>query len=150
MRNFRSTLCLMAAATLFSAGACRPLPALADHSVSVGYFAPTPGQKNVGLIATTGLTLPVVPIAPQLAIAVPFSGGRYAVTGEGRISLHGTTLGAGVGIARLSTHGSTGTIWDGFIAHPIAPDVSVEARYYGFGSNNNGSTGYIGLKLGLP
>jgi hypothetical protein len=122
---------------------------VADHSIGAGYFAPTPDQKSFGLIASTGLTLPIVPIAPQLTVALPFSGGRYAVTGEARVRYYGTTMGLGAGVARLATHGSSGTIYDAFISRPIAPLTSIEARFYGFGSDRAGTTGYIGLRFGI-
>lgn len=124
-------------------------PALADHSVGAGFFGPTPDRSSLGIIATTGLSLPIVPIAPQLAIAIPLSGNRYAVTGEARIQLRSTTLGVGAGIARLNSKGSAGTIYDVFIGRQIAPLTTIEARYYGLGSDRAGSTGYLGVRFNL-
>lgn len=149
MVKFLKNARIVATSAGLAAAFCGPLPALADHSIGAGYFAPTPDQKSFGLLASAGLTLPIVPIAPQVTVALPFGGGRYAVTGEARVALGGTTIGAGAGVGRFNTHGASGTIYDAFVSHRIAPMTAIEARFYGFGSDRAGSSGYIGLRFGI-
>jgi len=138
---------------IFIASACLAAglvsPAAADTSVGAGFFAPAQGGASVGVVATAGLSLPVVPIAPQVSLALPFRGGRYAVTGEARIGRPSAYIGAGVGVARLDTNGSTGTIYDVFVGKRIAPLTTVEARFYGFGSDRAGTSGYLGLRFAI-
>ena len=149
MRISKSSVSTLVAAVALALGFLHAMPASADSSIGAGYFAPGPDQKGLGVIATTGLTLPIVPIAPQVALAVPFSGGRYALTGEARVALKDTYLGVGAGIARLQSAGSTGAILDAFIGHKVAPLTSLEARFYGAGDARAGSTGYIGVRFAL-
>lgn len=125
-------------------------PAHAETSVAAGYFAPTPNQeKSLGVMATTGLNLPVVPISPQMTLAVPFSGGRYALTGEARLGSQSAYLGAGAGFGRLNSASNTGGLYAVFIGERIAPLTTIEARYYGSGSQGSGSSGFIGVRVAL-
>ena len=113
-------------ATLLASLAFAALPAYADTSVAAGYFAPTPDHdKSFGMMATTGLSLPVVPIAPQVTLAVPFSGGRYAVTGEARVGHPSAYVGAGAGFGRLNSSGNTGGLYDVFVGKRIAPLTTI-------------------------
>ena len=141
---------LLVLGTLLVAGAAFSPPVLADTSVAAGYFAPTPdSNKSLGLMGTTGLTLPIVPIAPQVTVALPFSGGRYAVTGEARVGHQSAYVGAGAGFGRMNSSGSTGGIYDVFAGKQIAPLTTIEARFYGLGSARAGSSGFIGVRFSI-
>lgn len=144
------TLRILSCAGVVAACALFAAPAMAETSVAAGYFAPTPDHnKALGILATTGLTLPIAPIAPQITLAVPFSGGRYAVTGEARIGHPGAYVGAGAGFGRLNSGGNTGGIYDVFVGKRIAPLTTIEARYYGLGTRNTGSSGFIGVRVAI-
>jgi hypothetical protein len=137
-------------AALLASLALAARPAYAETSVAAGYFVPTPNQqKSLGVMATTGLSLPAVPIAPQVTLAVPFSGGRYALTGEARLGTPSTYVGAGAGFGRLNSASNTGGLYAVFIGERIAPLTTVEARFYGSDSQGSGSSGFIGVRIAI-
>ncbi len=125
------------------------LPAVADTSVGVGYFAPSPDTKALGFIASEGLSLPLVPITPQVTVAIPSSGGRYVATAEAKFAHAGGYIGAGAGVGLLKKNGTSGEINTVFVGKRVAPFTSIEARYYGLGTKTAGSSGFIGLRFSI-
>jgi hypothetical protein len=138
---FRALVALLIGLSLGSA------PALADTSVGAGLFFPSDGGATGGLLGSLALSsIPLTPIRAQLSAAVPFSGGRYAVTAEGVFHAAGFFAGAGAGVGRFQqTNGTTGGLYDIVGGMRLAPAVTLDARYYGSGSGNVGSSTYAGV-----
>jgi hypothetical protein len=47
----------------------------------------------------------------------------------------------------MKNNGTSGTIYDLFLGHRIAPFLSLEGRIYGGGGANVGGSGFLGLRL---
>jgi hypothetical protein len=123
-----------------------PRPAQADVSLEGG-AAVTGGTASGAAALSLGLfKVPVVPLATELTVAVPFNGG-YATTADARLSLAGTTIGAGAGFGTIGATDSTGAIFDGLLAHGIAPHTALEARLY-FGPSRP-STLFAGVRFSI-
>lgn len=122
-------------------------PALADTSLGAGLFFPSDGGATGGLLGSIPIiAVPLAPVSVQLSGAVPFSGGRYAVTAEGVLHAAGLFVGAGPGVGRFRrTNGATGAVYDILAGIRLAPMITLDARYYGSGNGNVGSATYAGL-----
>jgi hypothetical protein len=122
----------------------RPAPAatsIEGGAVVTGSKAAAQGALSLGL-----LNLPLVPLAGELTVAVPFNGG-YATTLDARLSFAGTAIGAGAGFGTLGATNRTGAIYDALLAHGIAPHTALEARLY-FGPSRP-STLFAGIRFSL-
>jgi hypothetical protein len=121
-------------------------PARADVSLEGG-AAVTGGTASGAAALSLGLlNLPLVPLAGDLTVAVPFNGG-YATTFDARLTLAGTAVGAGAGFGTLGATDRTGAIYDALLAHGIAPHTALEARLY-FGPSRP-STLFAGVRFSL-
>jgi hypothetical protein len=136
----------VSALVLGAALALTPAPARADVSLEGG--AAVSGGKASGAAALSLglLNLPLVPLAGELTVAVPFNGG-YATTFDARLSFAGTAVGAGAGFGTLGATDRTGAIYDALLAHGIAPHTALEARLY-FGPSRP-STLFAGVRFSL-
>jgi hypothetical protein len=137
----------VACALVFGAAlAFSPRPAWADISLEGG-AAVTGGTASGAAALSLGLlNLPLVPLAAELTVAVPFNGG-YATTLDARLSFAGTAVGAGAGFGTLGAVNRTGVIYDALLAHGIAPHTALEARLY-FGPSRP-STLFAGVRFSL-
>jgi hypothetical protein len=137
----------VACALVFGAAlAFSPRPARADISLEGG-AAVTGGTASGAAALSLGLlNLPLVPLAAELTVAVPFNGG-YATTLDARLSFAGTAVGAGAGFGTLGAVNRTGVIYDALLAHGIAPHTALEARLY-FGPSRP-STLFAGVRFSL-
>jgi hypothetical protein len=126
-------------------------PALANTSVGAGIFFPSDGGATGGLLGSIPLmSVPVAPVNVQLSGALPFSGGRFAVTAEGVLHEAGFFVGGGAGVGRFrQTDGTTGAVYDILGGIRLAPLLTLHARYYGSGGGNVGSATYMGLFFSL-
>jgi hypothetical protein len=126
-------------------------PALANTAVGAGVFFPSDGGTTGGLLGSFPLiSVPLAPVSAQLSGAVPFSGGRFAVTAEGVLHEAGFFVGVGTGVGRFrQTNGTTGAVYDILAGIHLAPLLTLHARYYGSGSGNVGSATYMGLFLSI-
>jgi hypothetical protein len=79
------------------------IPARAETAIAAGPFLTS--HTSVGGILSFAVSLPAVPIGPQLSIAAPFSGGRYAVTAEARLHGGGGYGGVGIGVGTMKNTG---------------------------------------------
>jgi hypothetical protein len=139
----RTAACaLVLAATL----ALMPRPASADVSIEGGAAVTGSKASAAGAFSLGLLNLPLVPLAGELTVAVPFNGG-YATTLDARLSFAGTAIGAGAGFGTLGATNRTGAIYDALIAHGIAPHTALEARLY-FGPSRP-STLFAGVRFSL-
>ncbi len=121
------------------------VPARADVAIEgAGVFGN--GSAGGGAALSLGLfKVPVIPLAADLTVAVPFNGG-YATTADARFGLAATTIGAGVGFGTIGTAGRrTGAVYDALIAQGIAPHTAVQARVY-FGSGRS-ATVFAGIRI---
>lgn len=121
-----------------------PRPARADISVEGGATV-TAGNASAAAALSLGLfNLPLVPLAGELTVAVPFNGG-YATTFDARLKFAGTAVGAGVGFGTLGDTDQTGAIYNALLAQSIAPHTALEARLY-FGPSRP-STLFAGVRF---
>jgi hypothetical protein len=132
---------------LFIALGLGAAPALADTAIGAGVFFPSDGGTTGGFIGSLPIVaVPHAPVSVQLSGAVPFSGGRFAVTAESVLHKAGFFVGAGAGIGRFrDTNGTSGAVYDILGGIHLAPMITFHARYYGSGNRNVGSATYAGL-----
>jgi hypothetical protein len=127
--------------------ALMPLPAQADVSLEGGAAFTGGNTSALGAVSLGLLNLPLVPLAAELTVAVPFNGG-YATTLDGRFGVGGgTTLGAGAGFGTMGNTDRTDAMFDVLLAHGIAPRTALEARLY-FGPSRP-STFFAGVRFSL-
>jgi hypothetical protein len=131
---------------LGAALALAPAPARADISLEGGAAVSGGKAGAAGALSLGLLNLPLVPLAGELTVAVPFNGG-YATTFDARLSFAGTAIGAGAGFGTLGATNRTGAIYDALLAHGIAPHTALEARLY-FGPSRP-STLFAGVRFSL-
>jgi hypothetical protein len=137
----------VACALVFGAAlALMPRPALADISLEGGATVTGSNASAAGALSLGLLKLPLVPLAAELTVAVPFNGG-YATTLDARFSFAGTAVGAGAGFGTLGATNRTGAMYDALLAHGIAPHTALEARLY-FGPSRP-STLFAGVRFSL-
>jgi len=139
-RTAACALVLGAALTLM------PRPAQADVSLEGGAMVNGSNASFAGALSLGLLNLPLVPLAAELTVAAPTIGG-YVTTLDGRLSFAGTAIGAGAGFGNLGATDTTGAIFDGLLAHTIAPHTALEARLY-FGPSRP-STLFAGVRFSL-
>jgi hypothetical protein len=139
----RATACAL---VLGAALVLMPRPARADVSVEGGAMVTGSTASGAGALSLGLLNLPLVPLAAELTVAAPTNGG-YVATLDARFSFAGTAVGAGAGFGTLGATNRTGTIYDGLIAHTIAPHTALEARLY-FGPSRP-STLFAGIRFSL-
>lgn len=135
--------------TIFALAACLvpPQPARAQVAIDGGIFD-TNGQTSAGAALSLQIfKAPVAPFSVDLTGAAPLNGHGFAVTADGRLSIAGLALGAGVGVGSLAQTGSTGVIYDAIVGHTLVPHLSVEGRVY-FGPSRPSSL-FAGLRLSL-
>ena len=123
-----------------------PRPAQADVSLEAGAMTNSSNTSFAGALSLGLLNLPLVPLAAELTVAAPTSGG-YATTLDARLSFAGTAIGAGAGFGNLGATSTTGAVFDGLLAHTIAPHTALEARLY-FGPTRP-STLFAGVRFSL-
>jgi len=139
--------CAVACAFLIGAGlALTPSPARADVSVEGGATVTGSSAHGAGALSLGLMNTPLVPLSFDLTGLVA-TGGGYAATLDARFAFAGTAVGAGAGIGSLNASNRTGTIYNGLLAHDIAPHTAVEARLY-FGPSRP-STLFAGLRFSL-
>ena len=100
---------------LGAALALAPAPARADISLEGGAAVSGGKAGAAGALSLGLLNLPLVPLAGELTVAVPFNGG-YATTFDARLSFAGTAIGAGAGFGTLGATNRTGAIYDALLA----------------------------------
>jgi hypothetical protein len=123
-----------------------PRAARADVSIDAG-AAVTGGSANfAGALSLGVLNVPILPLAAELTAIAPQNGG-FATTLDARLSVAGTAVGAGAGVGTLGALHTTGMIYDGILAHGIAPHTALEARMY-FGPQRP-STLFAGVRFSL-
>jgi hypothetical protein len=146
--NMRSVIqrTVACAFVLGAALALAPAPARADVSLEGGATVSGGKASAAGALSLGLLNLPLVPLAGELTVAVPFNGG-YATTFDARLSFAGTAIGAGAGFGTLGATNRTGAIYDALLAHGIAPHTALEARLY-FGPSRP-STLFAGVRFSL-
>jgi hypothetical protein len=123
-----------------------PRPAQAGVSLEGGAMVNGSNTSFAGALSLGLLNLPLVPLAAELTVAAPTSGG-YVTTLDARLSFAGTAVGAGAGFGNLGATNNTGAIYDGLLAHTIAPHTAIEARLY-FGPTRP-STLFAGIRFSL-
>ena len=123
-----------------------PRPAQADVSLEAGAMTNSSNTSFAGALSLGLLNLPLVPLAAELTVAAPTSGG-YVTTLDARLSFAGTAIGAGAGFGNLGATSTTGAVFDGLLAHTIAPHTALEARLY-FGPTRP-STLFAGVRFSL-
>jgi hypothetical protein len=138
----RTATCALIAAML----AVMPRPASADVSLEGGAAVTGGKASGEGALSLGLFNLPLIPLAGELTVAVPFDGG-YATTFDARLTFAGTAIGAGAGFGTLGATNQTGAIYDALIAHGIAPHTALEARLY-FGPSRP-STLFAGVRFSL-
>jgi hypothetical protein len=126
--------------------AVMPRPAWADVSLEGGAAVTGGKASGEGALSLGLFNLPLIPLAGELTVAVPFDGG-YATTFDARLTFAGTAIGAGAGFGTLGATNQTGAIYDALIAHGIAPHTALEARLY-FGPSRP-STLFAGVRFSL-
>jgi hypothetical protein len=142
----RICLALMTALCLGSA------PALADTAIGPGVFFSSDGTTAGGVIGSFNLTsVPVVPVKAQISAGAPFGpGGRFVATAEGEFEAANFFAGVGAGGGKLrEVNGQTGILYDFFLGTRLMPFVSLIGKYYNGSTSAVGSSGYVGLSIGL-
>ena len=139
----RTAACALvtAAALAVSTGTARADISIAGGAAVTGSSASGAGALSLGLI-----NAPVVPLAVELTGMVPGNGG-YAITADARFSFAGTAIGAGAGFGSVGAISHSGAVYDGILAHTIAPHTALEARLY-FGPTRP-STLFAGVRFSL-
>jgi hypothetical protein len=123
-----------------------PRPARADVSIDAGAAITNNSAHLAGALSLGVLNVPVVPLAAELTAIAPQNGG-FATTLDARLTVAGTAIGAGAGVGTLGFTNHTGMIYDGILAHGIAPHTALEARMY-FGPQRP-STLFAGVRFSL-
>jgi hypothetical protein len=137
---------VMCALILGAALATAPRPAGADVSIDAGAVVSGNSAHLAGALSLGVFNVPVVPLAAELTAIAPQNGG-FATTFDARLTVAGTAIGAGAGIGTLGFTNHTGVIYDGILAHGIAPHTALEARMY-FGPQRP-STLFAGVRFSL-
>ena len=143
---------LLFVATLIAAAAF-PLNARASVSVAGGGLAQSnPAHSGAAVIVSTGASVPQVPLEVQSSLLASVNGqGGFAATAEIRGftggGYGGAYVGAGAGLANLSSDRSTGTVFDVFAGKSIAPVASLELRLYKQTRDNGFTSGFFGLRF---
>ncbi len=143
---------LLIVATLAALAA---LPAAASASSSVaagGYTQSVPSSGGGAVILSSGASIPAVPLEVQASLLAAISGGGgYALTGEIRGftggGYGGAYIGAGAGIANLSSDHSTGPVFTIFAGKSIAPFTSIELRLYRQTKDTGATAGFVGVRF---
>jgi hypothetical protein len=139
----RTATCALVIAAMLAA---MPRPAAADIALEGGAAVSGGKASAEGALSLGLFNLPLIPLAGELTVAVPFDGG-YATTFDARLTFAGTAIGAGAGFGTLGATNQTGAIYDALIAHGIAPHTALEARLY-FGPSRP-STLFAGVRFSL-
>ena len=142
--SFRRTVAC--AIILGAALATAPRPALADISIDAGAAVTGSSANLAGALSLGVFNLPLVPLAAEVTAIAPQNGG-FATTLDARFTVAGTAIGAGAGVGTLGALHQTGAIYDGILAHGIAPHTALEARMY-FGPQRP-STFFGGVRFSL-
>jgi hypothetical protein len=146
--NIQQFLQRTAAFALVTAGALAVTAGTARADVSIAGGAAVTGStaSGAGALSLGLINAPVVPLAVELTGMFPGNGG-YAVTADARFSFAGTAVGAGAGFGSVGAISHTGAVYDGLLAHSIAPHTALEARLY-FGPTRP-STLFAGVRFSL-
>jgi len=123
-----------------------PRPARADVSIDAGAAVTGSSANLAGALSLGVFNVPLVPLAAELTAVAPQNGG-FATTFDARFTVAGTAIGAGAGVGTLGAMHETGMIYDGILAHSIAPHTALEARMY-FGPQRP-STLFAGVRFSL-
>jgi hypothetical protein len=123
-----------------------PRPARADVSIDAGAAVTGSSANLAGALSLGVFNVPLVPLAAELTAIAPQNGG-FATTFDARFTVAGTAIGAGAGVGTLGAMHETGMIYDGILAHSIAPHTALEARMY-FGPQRP-STLFAGVRFSL-
>jgi hypothetical protein len=126
--------------------AAAPRPARADVSLDAGAAVTGSSTSFAGALSLGVFNVPVVPLAVELTGIAPANGG-FAATLDARLSIAGTAIGAGAGVGTIGFTNHTSVIYDGILAHGIAPHTALEARLY-FGPQRP-STLFAGVRFSL-
>jgi hypothetical protein len=139
----RTVACALIAGATF---ALTPSAARADVSIAGGAAITGSTAAGAGALSLGLINAPLVPLAIELTGLVPGNGG-YAATVDARFSFAGTAIGAGAGVGSVGSIFHTGAVYDGILAHGIAPHTALEARLY-FGPTRP-STLFAGVRFSL-
>jgi len=123
-----------------------PRPARADVSIDAGAAVTGSSAHLAGALSLGVFNVPLIPLATELTAIAPQNGG-FATTFDARFSVAGTAIGAGAGVGTLGALHQTSVIYDGILAHGIAPHTALEARMY-FGPQRP-STLFAGVRFSL-
>jgi len=131
------------------------LPAMASASVSVaagGFTRNAPAASGGAVIVSTGASIPAFPLEVQASVLAPVgAGGGYALTGEIRGftggGFGGAYIGAGAGVANLSSDHSTGPVLTIFAGKSFAPFTSLEVRLYRQTKDTGATAGFLGVRF---
>ncbi len=137
---------LACALILGAALATAPRAARADVSIDAGAAVTGSSANFAGALSLGVFNAPLVPLAAELTAIAPANGG-FATTFDARFTVAGTAIGAGAGVGTLGALHQTGVIYDGILAHRIAPHTALEARLY-FGPQRP-STFFGGVRFSL-
>ena len=143
---------LLIVATL-AALAALPVRASASSSVAAGGFTTNaPSSTGGAIILSSGAPIPAVPLEVQASLMTAIGGGGgYALTGEIRGftggGFGGAYIGAGGGIANLSSNRGTGAVFTVFAGKSVAPFTSVELRLYRQTTDFGATAGFVGLRF---
>jgi hypothetical protein len=122
----RTTACAL---VLGAALAIAPRPARADVSIDAGAAVTGSSANLAGALSVGVFNVPLIPLATELTAIAPENGG-FATTFDARFTVAGTAIGAGAGVGTLGAMHQTSVIYDGILAHGIAPHTALEARMY--------------------
>ena len=146
----RPTLLIVATLAALTA---LPIHALASVSIAAGgYTQNAPSSTGGAVILSSGASIPAVPLEVQASLLTAISGGGgYALTGEIRGftggGFGGAYVGAGAGIANLSSDRTTGPVFTIFAGKSIAPFMSIELRVYRQTKDTGATAGFVGLRF---
>ncbi len=146
----RPTLLIVATLAALTA---LPIRALASVSIAAGgYTQNAPSSTGGAIILSSGASIPAVPLEVQASLLTAISGGGgYALTGEIRGftggGFGGAYVGAGAGIANISSDRTTGPVFTVFAGKSIAPFTSIELRVYRQTKDTGATAGFVGLRF---
>lgn len=122
-------------------------PARAQVAVDGGVF----GVNGIGdagaIVSLQVFKTPVLPLTVDVSGAKPFGAHGIAATLDGRFTVGGTTLGAGIGAGDIANTALYSGLYEGILAQKLIPHVSIEGRIWAGPSRPSSS--FVGLRFAL-